>query len=280
MNADIRLSANSVKLGALAAGSTAASASLRDGRLEIGVARAGLGDGSLAGDVAVVAGDAPAIEAQVRANNVDLARVAPDLGLPKGISGAGSIVADVTAGGNNLGALVDGLNGTARLDVRQGAIPLFGLAKVAADAGLAQDPGLTDDLTPVAVDTMTAGLDLLRRRRGARAGEARHLLLHGGCTRLDQPRRRHAGAERHAGAARRAGGQERRQEGGPLRHQGNPGASRGRGAFARQLALRALRIPRARAPTSVAMTTPVVTSPTRMVEMALISGVTPSRTWL
>ena len=40
MSADIRLSADSVKLGGFNAGSTAASVSLRDRRLEVGLARA------------------------------------------------------------------------------------------------------------------------------------------------------------------------------------------------------------------------------------------------
>jgi uncharacterized protein involved in outer membrane biogenesis len=157
MSADIRLSANSVKLGSLVAANTAASASLRDGRLEIGVARADLSGGSLAGDLAIVAGARPLVEAQLRATDIDLAAAAPALGLPKAIAGSGTAMVDVATGGSDLGALVDGLSGTARLDVRQGAVPVFGIANVAADSGLAASPGPMENLTPIRVEAATAG---------------------------------------------------------------------------------------------------------------------------
>jgi AsmA protein len=157
MNADIRLSANSVKLGSLLAGNTAASASLRDARLEIGVARADLDGGSLAGDLAIAAGSRPLVEAQLRATDIDLASAAPVLGLPKTISGSGSLVVDVATGGLALGELVDGMNGTARLDVRQGAVPVFGIANLAAESGLAADPGPMENLVPIRVDAASAG---------------------------------------------------------------------------------------------------------------------------
>ncbi len=158
MSADVRLSAGSVKLGSLALGSTAASALLRDGQLEIGVARADLGGGSLTGDLAIVAGNAPRVEAQIRATNVDLASTGPALGLPSDVAGSGSLVVDVATSGDDLGQLLDGLNGTGRLDIRQGAVPLFGIAEVAANAGLSTGTGSMDNLTPLKVEAASVGL--------------------------------------------------------------------------------------------------------------------------
>jgi AsmA protein len=159
MTADVRLSASSVTLGSLTTGATAASALLRDERLEIGVARADLGGGgSVTGDLAVVAGSASRVEAQMRATNIDLASTGPAFGLPEDLSGSGSVVVDVATSGDDLGMLVDGLNGTARLDVGQGAVPLFGIADVAANAGLAPGTGSMDNLTPQSVGAASVGL--------------------------------------------------------------------------------------------------------------------------
>jgi uncharacterized protein involved in outer membrane biogenesis len=157
ISADIRLSAKSIKLGSLSAGDTAASASLRGARLEIGVARADLGGGILSGDLAVADGGTPAVEMRVRATDIDLASSGPAIGLPRTVTGSASAIVDVATGGHQLGSLIDALNGTARLDIRQGKVPIFGIAKVAAEAGLAADPGLIESLTPMPMETASAG---------------------------------------------------------------------------------------------------------------------------
>jgi AsmA protein len=162
MSADIRLSANSAKLGSLKAGNSAASVSLRDARLEIGIARADLDGGSLSGDLAIAHGSKPTVEAQVRLTDIDLAEVTSALGLTQAISGAGSAVVDIATAGRNLGALVDDLNGTARLDIRQGSVPVLGIASVAAQTGVASDPGPMDELTPLPVEAVTAGFTFSR----------------------------------------------------------------------------------------------------------------------
>jgi uncharacterized protein involved in outer membrane biogenesis len=157
MNADIRLSANAVKLGSLTAGGTAASVSLRDARLEIGLARADLDGGNLAGGLAVAGGDIPVVEAQLRAADIDVAHAGAAIGLPQAIAGSGSAVVDVATSGRDLGSLLDGLNGTARLDVRQGSVPTFGIGRVAAETGLTADRGPMEDLSPMPVEAASAG---------------------------------------------------------------------------------------------------------------------------
>ncbi len=160
MNADIRLSATTVKLGALSAGDAAASVSLRDGRLEVGLAQAVVGGGSVNGNLAVAdSADAAgaAVEAQLRANDILFALPAASLALPQAISGTGTVQVDVSATGGNLGALVRGLDGTAKVSVRNGAVPLFGLADAAAAAGGPVNPLPTEGLAAIAVDSASAG---------------------------------------------------------------------------------------------------------------------------
>ncbi len=161
-SADIRLSADSVKLGSLSAGSTAATASLKDARLEIGVARAALEGGALSGDLAVTGGDMPAAEAQLRVSDVDLETVGPAIGLVPTISGTGSAILDIASAGSDLGSLLDGLNGTARLEVRQGEVPSFGIAALAAEAGVSTSAAPMEHLSPVPTEMVSAGLSFSR----------------------------------------------------------------------------------------------------------------------
>jgi AsmA protein len=160
MNADIRLSASSVRLGELTASDAAASVSLRDGRLEVGLARAVFGGGSLTGNLAFT--DSPnaaetAVEAQLRANDIAFALAASTLGLPQAISGTASILVDVSTQGTDLGGLLGELTGTARVSVEDGAVPLFGLADVAASAGGPPNPLPAEGLAATAVNSASAG---------------------------------------------------------------------------------------------------------------------------
>jgi AsmA protein len=141
--ADIRLSSGSVRLGEIEAGDTAASVSLREARLEIGLARAVLDGGVLAGDFAVVdLNGAPGlVEAQLRAKDVSLAATAAALGLPESTSGAGSAVLDVATSGGTPGDLLRNLGGSGNIELRNGAMPLFGMAELAAGGTAPPDSG-------------------------------------------------------------------------------------------------------------------------------------------
>lgn len=161
MNADIRLSATSAKLGKLSAGDAAASVSLRDGRLEIGLARAVFGSGSLAGNLAIadLPGDAGATaEAQVRASDIAFSLPPTTFGLPEATSGTGSLLLDLGTQGPDLGSLFRSLSGTARLSVKDGAVPLFGLAEVARAAQGAADTDF-EELAAAPVVSATAGVN-------------------------------------------------------------------------------------------------------------------------
>jgi AsmA protein len=163
MNADIRLSASSVQLGDVTASNAAASVSMRDRRLEIGLARADFSGGSLTGDLAVTNNgqqSEAAIEAQLRANEIVFALPPAVTGLPQAISGNTSVLIDVTTKGRDLGSLVAELSGTARVNVEDGSVPLFGVADVAAAAGGPRNPFPAEGLAAVAVESASAGFSL------------------------------------------------------------------------------------------------------------------------
>lgn len=127
--ADVRLSAGAVTMGPFAAGDVAATASLRDGRLELGIARAALYGGTLSGSLAVTDGDGGlSAAAQLRAADVSLAALAQSLRPDSGVAGAAAAATDLTTSGTRLGDLVGGLGGGLSLSVRQGALPLPGFA--------------------------------------------------------------------------------------------------------------------------------------------------------
>ena len=158
MNADIRLSANLAKIGDLTASNAAASVSLRDGRLEIGLAQAAFSGGSLSGNLALTdAVDSAAIEMQLRANDVTFALSPPTLSLQHAISGTASVLLDVGTKGHDLGAFVSQLTGTGRISVQSGTVPLFGLTDVAAATGGPANPQPAEGLATVAVDSASAG---------------------------------------------------------------------------------------------------------------------------
>jgi uncharacterized protein involved in outer membrane biogenesis len=160
LGADVRLSAASVQLGELRSGDTAASVSLREARLEIGLARAAFNGGSLTGDLAILDhADTPgaSFEAQLRATNFDLDQVAPVLGLPAGVSGSAAVAVDVAADGRDFVGLVRSLGGTAQFNLRNGAVPLFGLAEMAAAADGEAPQLAVDGLAAEPVTGLRAG---------------------------------------------------------------------------------------------------------------------------
>ncbi|MGQ7790954.1 AsmA family protein [Faunimonas sp. B44] len=135
LEADIRLSADSVTAGPFAAGATAAAASVRDGRFEVAIAQSAFYGGVLSGTIAVT--DDPqdesfGMEAQLRANAFDLgqlvARIAPDATA----RGRATLSADVSTAGLNAGELVAGLSGMGAASIEAGALPDLGLTALAA----------------------------------------------------------------------------------------------------------------------------------------------------
>lgn len=160
MSVDVRLSARSLKLEDLTASAAAASMSLRDARLEIGIAKADFDTGSLSGDISLT--DAPdkggaTAEARMRATGISLAEVGPLIGLPADVTGTASAMIDVTTAGGDYGELVSGLTGTAKLGIEDGAVPLFGVAEIGRGQDAAADAPPERMLRAVPVNAASAG---------------------------------------------------------------------------------------------------------------------------
>jgi AsmA protein len=156
---DVRLSAGSVRIGRLSFGEAAASVSVRDETLEIGIAQAAFIGGALTGDISVkrVPGAHEAqVVAKLRTTDFDLADAAVSLELPESLSGTASLSTDISGSGPDFGALAMGLTGTGRMRLRQGSLPLFGIAEIAA-AGNAGAAELTASAPSTEVDSVSAG---------------------------------------------------------------------------------------------------------------------------
>lgn len=153
LGGDVRLSAGAVQIGALQFGDTAASVSLRDRRLEVGVAEARFAGGTLSGSIAVAdrpdAPDSP-VEVQLRALEFDLAQAGQAFNPGSRLTGTASVAVDAASSGRDLGSLAAGLGGTARLELKDGAFPLYGVAEIAVGgAGAVLAAGGPAPATPV-----------------------------------------------------------------------------------------------------------------------------------
>ena len=131
----------SVRLGDADAGDTAASVSLRDARLEIGLARADFSGGSLTGGPC---GHRSAAQQRRRRSRRSFARPRfdlrrrgpPSLGLPPGVSGTASVLIDVDHAAAAISARSSRrLGGTARLECRGRRRSALRHRRVAAAAG-------------------------------------------------------------------------------------------------------------------------------------------------
>lgn len=161
LTADLRLSADSVRIEGFEAGATAAAFSIRDRRLELGLARAVVNGGVLAGDLAITdAEDGSAqYEAQFRATDVALAELAALPMFPAAMTGTATASIDAVSEGATLGALVEKLSGTARLDVREGAVPLLGIADLTPGA-VPSPPSPAGALAATPVTSVSASMSL------------------------------------------------------------------------------------------------------------------------
>lgn len=125
LDADLRLSAGTVRIGSAEFQNTAATLSLAAARLEIGLAHAGLAGGTLSGTVALSDfrdAKTSAAEATLRATEVAVEDVAEAIRPPLIRSGAASVSTQVSSSGRTFGALVENLNGSAGLTVLGGTL--------------------------------------------------------------------------------------------------------------------------------------------------------------
>jgi AsmA protein len=138
VDADLRISAASIRIADRALGRCAASVSIKDSKLradlaEIELDQGGIGEGQFGVDMTAFK---PVYSARATMKNLDVSEVlGPHLG-PAAISGYGQVALDLSGEGHTGDAVVASLNGTVSLEMPEGGnigLDLEGLTKAASD---------------------------------------------------------------------------------------------------------------------------------------------------
>ncbi len=128
--ADLRLSADQIVVGPYGLGGTAASAILKNKRLEIGLAQAEFYGGVTSGSISVA--DLPRdagqnLAVRLRATDFDLGQALGLAGGPPGLGGIATMNVDLRSEGLTLGQHLANLAGSASVVATDGAVPDIGL---------------------------------------------------------------------------------------------------------------------------------------------------------
>ncbi len=143
LNADIRISAGTVKAGAMDLSDTAASLILNNELLTIGLAQSTFYGGDLSGNITYRQADAnggAAISAQMRAVGFDVAGVASLLTDAGNYEGVATTTANVETAGSTLAELIGNLDGTTRFRAQNGSLPGVDLNKLARALAAGEPP--------------------------------------------------------------------------------------------------------------------------------------------
>ena len=120
---DLRLSAAQVKISGVKLGRTAAAANLRNGKLTVTVGESQAFGGVLKGSFDLGKSEAGAdLKAQLQFTDVDLENCLAVLLGTKRLEGKGNLALNIEGSGGSVLALTKGLNGSAKLAARQGAV--------------------------------------------------------------------------------------------------------------------------------------------------------------
>ena len=132
LNATVKLQAGVLKYQPYVVRDLLASATLAGGRLQVAPLSLKTWDGSLVAQLTADAGSAPAqqrIAVQATAQNILIQSLLKDVAQTDLLDGRGQLKLDVTTGGASVHALKAALNGTAALQLRDGAIKGINLAQ-------------------------------------------------------------------------------------------------------------------------------------------------------
>jgi AsmA protein len=128
---DLRLSASSVRWGALRMEELAANILVKPGRFEASLNRATLNKGTLKGRMSVInAGEWLDLKAQSSFERLDIGALAADLGNSRLITGTAQGQFAVEASGETMAGMTRHLHGRANLGIRQGELIGIGLGDV------------------------------------------------------------------------------------------------------------------------------------------------------
>jgi len=106
-----------------------ATAALDNGRLDLNPLSFNTWDGSLTARVLASAAEHQTLAIQAQAQQIDIAAALKDVAQSELLEGHGQIQVDLRTGGRSLQALKSALDGTARMQLRDGAVRGFNLAK-------------------------------------------------------------------------------------------------------------------------------------------------------
>lgn len=106
-----------------------ATANLNNGRLDLDPLRFNTWDGSLTARVQANAADGQSLTIQAQAQQIDVAKALKDVAQSDLLEGHGQLQLDLRTGGRSVQALKSALDGTARLQLRDGAVRGYNLAK-------------------------------------------------------------------------------------------------------------------------------------------------------
>jgi AsmA protein len=123
LNLDLRLSAASIKLGNAQLGRTAVAANMRNGKLDLTVGEAQAFGGTVRGTLGFnVAESGIGVASHMQFTDVDLNECLSQLFGVRKLAGRGNIAMNVDGSGMSVMGVTRGLNGTASLNARSGAI--------------------------------------------------------------------------------------------------------------------------------------------------------------
>jgi len=106
-----------------------ATANLNNGRLDLNPLSFNTWDGSLTARVQANAADGQSLAIQAQAQQIDVAKALKDVAQSDLLEGHGQLQLDLRTGGRSVQALKSALDGTARLQLRDGAVRGYNLAK-------------------------------------------------------------------------------------------------------------------------------------------------------
>lgn len=133
LDASVSLTANSIVVDNLKTGAATLGVTLADGRLEALLSRFELYSGSGTGRVTLADNRGAASTAEFTLDGVDVHRLFKDAAGFGALAGTGKVALNVTGAGESIYGLIDSLDGSAALEIRDGAILGINIPKMMRD---------------------------------------------------------------------------------------------------------------------------------------------------
>lgn len=173
LSADVRVSASSVAYGPIALGQTAATLTIRDGRLTLGIGQTELFGGTGIGTLtASQRPEGPHVRLSLSARRLDMAAVTSMAGAEGRFSGTGDATLDVNGTGNSHDEILADLTGEASIHVTSGTMGGLSAADLLSALQTGRPPSPDADRDGTGFDRFAAGFSI-----AAGVASTRNLLL-------------------------------------------------------------------------------------------------------